>query len=191
MTDKNEMLYFVKALSNADRLKIVGMLTRKPAGLTELAAKLALPPHQVSDHLAFLEQAGVVHQQDDMYSLDMDGLETLARRQLEGHRSSFSSETEASPDRQKVLAAFLNPDGTIRQIPNSRTQPARFRIILEYVWAAFEPGSFYTEKEVNSIILRFHPDVAGLRRDLVDAGMLARERDGSKYWLPGTEKRLE
>jgi hypothetical protein len=40
----------------------------------------------------------------------------------------------------------------------------------------------YTEKEVNLILKRFNADVSGLRRDLVDAGMLKRERDGSKYW---------
>jgi hypothetical protein len=42
----------------------------------------------------------------------------------------------------------------------------------------------YTEKQVNAIIARFHEDVAGLRRDLIDRGMLARERDGSRYWRP-------
>jgi hypothetical protein len=78
----------------------------------------------------------------------------------------------------------LNADGTIRQVPNSRTQAAKFRIVLEYLLAAFEPGVFYTEKEVNSILRRFHEDVSGLRRDLIDTKLLARERDGSKYWRP-------
>jgi len=55
-------------------------------------------------------------------------------------------------------------------IEDSRCQPA------------FTPGAAYTEKEVNLIIKRFNADVSGLRRDLVDAGMLQRERDGSKYW---------
>jgi hypothetical protein len=63
---------------------------------------------------------------------------------------------------------------------------------LEYVLAAFEPDAVYTEKEVNSILRRFHEDVSGLRRDLIDAKMLVRERDGSKYWRsPATEGSLE
>ena len=45
----------------------------------------------------------------------------------------------------------------------------------------------YTEKEVNLILARFHEDTSGLRRNLVDAGLLARERDGSRYWRPETE----
>ena len=80
-----------------------------------------------------------------------------------------------------MLATYLNPDGTIRQIPQ---QPAKLKVILDYLITAFAPGQNYTEKEVNTLIRRFHLDVSGLRRDLVDVGLLARERDGSRYWRP-------
>jgi len=30
----------------------------------------------------------------------------------------------------------------------------------------------------------FHPDTAALRRSLIDAGMLERERNGTRYWRP-------
>jgi hypothetical protein len=180
----NEMLDFVKALANTDRLKIVGMLAQKPARLADITAGLSLPTRAVFNHLAFLEYAGVVHKKDDLYELDTDGLETLARRQFEGKRPAYTPEPDLEKNRQKVLATFLNADGTIRQVPNSRIQAAKFRVVLEYILAAFEPGAVYTEKEVNSLLLRFNEDVAGLRRDLIDAGMLARERDGSKYWRP-------
>jgi hypothetical protein len=182
MEDNNEMLDFVKALAHADRLKIVGMLTRKPARLAEITEGLSLPTREVFNHLAFLEYVGVVHKKDDVYELDTYGLETLARRQFEGKRPAYTPEPDLEANRQKVLATFLNADGTIRQVPNSRTQAEKFRIVLEYILAAFEPGTVYMEKEVNSIIRRFNEDVSGLRRDLIDAGMLARERDGSKYW---------
>jgi len=178
------MLDFVKALTHADRLKIVGMLIQRPARLPEITAGLSLPTRDVFNHLAFLEHAGVVHKKDDRYELDMDGLETLARRQLEGRRPAYTSEPTLDKDRQKILATFLNADGTIRQVPNSRTQGSKFQIALEYLLEAFEPGAVYTEKEVNTILRRFNQDVAGLRRDLIEAGMLARERDSSKYWRP-------
>ena len=182
MEDNNEMLDFVKALAHADRLKIVGLLAQKPARMQEIVEGLSLPTRDVFNHLAFLEYVGVVHKNNDLYELDTDGLETLARRQLEGKRQSFTPESILGKNRQKILATFLNADGTIRQVPNSRTQPAKFRVVLEYILAAFEVGPVYTEKEVNSLLHRFHEDVSGLRRDLVDAGMLGRERDGSKYW---------
>jgi hypothetical protein len=182
MEDNNEILDFVKALAHADRLKIVGLLARKPARIAEITEGLSLPTREVFNHLAFLEYVGVVHKNNELYELDTDGLETLARRQFEGKRQSFTPEPILEKNRQKILATFLNPDGTIRQVPNSRTQPAKFRVVLEYILAAFEVGPVYTEKEVNSLLHRFHEDVSGLRRDLVDAGMLGRERDGSKYW---------
>jgi hypothetical protein len=182
MEDNNEMLDFVKALAHADRLKIVGMLAQKPACLAEITEGLSLPTRQVFNHLAFLEYVGVVHKKDDMYELDTDGLERLARRQFEGMHPAYAPEPDLEKNQQKVLATFLNADGTIRQVPNSRTQAAKFRVVLEYILAAFEPSVVYTEKEVNSILRRFNEDVSGLRRDLIDVGMLARERDGSKYW---------
>ena len=137
MEDNNEMLDFVKALAHADRLKIVGMLVQKPARLAEITEGLSLPTRQVFNHLAFLEYVGVVHKNDDLYELDTDGLERLARRQFEGKRPAYSSESDRDKDRQKILATFLNADGTIRQVPNSRTQAAKFRVVLEYILAAF------------------------------------------------------
>jgi hypothetical protein len=183
--EDNKMLDFVKALAHADRLKIVGMLVQKPARMAEITEGLSLPTRQVFNHLAFLEYVGVVHKKDELYELDTDGLERLARRQFEGKRPAYTPEPDLEKNRQKVLATFLNADGTIRQVPNSRTQAAKFRIVLEYILAAFEPGAVYSEKEVNGILRRFNEDVSGLRRDLIDVGMLARERDGSKYWRPG------
>ena len=184
MEEENRMLDFVKALTHTDRLKIVGMLVQKPACMAEIAEGLSLPTREVFNHLAFLEQVGVVLKNGDVFELDTNGLETLARQQFEGKRPTYSPQGEMQKDRRETLVTFLNSDGTIRQIPNSRTQAGRFRMILEYAIAAFEPGASYTEKEVNAIISRFNEDVSGLRRDLVDAGLLARERDGSKYWRP-------
>ncbi|MEW6094435.1 MAG: DUF2087 domain-containing protein [Chloroflexota bacterium] len=182
MTDTSKVLDFVKALSSADRLKIVGVLAQEPATLTQITEALSLPTRDVFNHLEFLKFVEVLREKDGLYELNTDGLEKLARRQFEGKRPALTVGQEMAADRLKVLAKFLRPDGTIHLVPNSRLHPDWLRIVLEYVLAAFEPGVTYTEKEVNTIIRRFHEDTAGLRRDLVDAGMLRRERDGSKYW---------
>ncbi len=181
MNNDPEMLDFVKALADADRLKIVGVLSQEPLSLQQVAETLELPVRTVFNHLAFLEYVGVVRKQEERYLLHTDGMETLARQQFERrHEATSGGEPRAKQNRE--LASFLRADGTISQIPNSRTQAAKFRLLLEYLLTSFEPGSIYTEKEVNQLISRFHPDVAGLRRDLVDARLLLRERDGSKYW---------
>lgn len=61
-------------------------------------------------------------------------------------------------------------------------QSTKLHVILNYLIQAFAPATNYTEKEVNQILRRFHEDTAGLGRDLVDAKMLARISDGSRYW---------
>jgi hypothetical protein len=193
--NEHEMLDFVKAMSDPDRLRIVGALIQGPRTASQVADALGIPLRKAFNHLAFLEHVGVVlthfapRIEDETYELDSGFLNGLARQQLQGTQPVYAPAQGAEEDTRRVLAAYLGPDGTIRQIPNSRSQPARFRIILNYLINAFEFGKVYTEKEVNIILKGFNEDVAGLRRDLVDAGMLARERDGSKYWRP--EKRPE
>jgi len=178
--EQNEMLDFVKALSDADRLRIIGMLTQHPASTKEVAAELGLSFKDAMNHLAFMKFAGIVREKDDIYELDADGMEALSRRQFARRpRESYTPAPDLQAETRKVLKTCLNPDGSIKQLP---TQPAKLRVILDYLINAFTPGAVYTEKEVNLIIKRFNADVSGLRRDLVDAGLLKRERDGSKYW---------
>jgi hypothetical protein len=193
-----EMLDFVKAMSDPDRLKIIGALSRGPLTAARAAAAAGLPLRAAFNHLAFLEHVNVViaraaeKKQDEVCELDSAFLERLARQQFGGTRPVYDAvpgessgpAPNAEEATRRTLAKFLKPDGTIRQIPNSRSQQDKFRIILNYLISAFETGREYTEKDVNAIIKRFNDDVAGLRRDLVDAGMLARERDGSRYWRP-------
>jgi hypothetical protein len=123
----------------------------------------------------------VVHKTGDVYSLDDDALEALSRQQFAAGRQREAYDPAPGLDvkTRKVLVAYLNADGSLKQIP---AQPAKMDIILTYLAAAFEPGVDYTEKEVNTIIRRFNMDVSGLRRDLIDKGLMGRESNGSRYW---------
>jgi hypothetical protein len=56
------------------------------------------------------------------------------------------------------------------------------QVILNYLVEFFEFDKDYTEREVNTILRKYNEDTAGLRRDLVEASLLARESDGSRYW---------
>jgi hypothetical protein len=182
MTAKPDMMDFVKALTDLTRLKIVGILADHPAALKQVADELSLSIREVYNHLEFLKFVQAVHESEGLYHLDAAALETHSRHQLQPRENPLSPVWDADPARQKALSLYLNPDGTIRQIPNSRTQAGQFRILLEYLAASFELEVAYTEKQVNTILRRFHVDFAGLRRDLVDAGLLGRVRDGSRYW---------
>ena len=179
MKDSHELLDFVKAMADVDRLKIIGILAKEQANQSEIAGRLNMPMRDVVDHLAFLEHVGIITLKGDLYSLDADKLEGLARAQLREEKEEYVPAPDLDEKSRKVLASCLNPDGTIKNLP---PQPGKLKVILEYLIQAFTPGVDYTEKEVNTIVRRFHVDVSGLRRDLVDAGLLDRERDGSRYW---------
>ena len=183
MKDSEELLDFVKAMADVDRLRIIGILATERANQSEIAGHLNMPLRDVVDHLAFLEHVGILSLKGDLYELNTSELEDLARIQLRKEKEEYIPAPDLDEKSRKILATYLNPDGTIKQLP---PQPGKLKVILEYLIQAFTPGLDYTEKEVNTIIRRFHVDVSGLRRDLVDAGLLDRERDGSRYWRPST-----
>lgn len=188
------MVNFIKALSSPEHLQIIGTLSKGPMTAAQVAEATGLPLRVAFNHLEFLEHMHVVlgqaniKKQEATYKLDAVFLEGLARQQFEGKRPEVAPPKEANQETRRAQKKFLNPDGTIRQIPNRRT--AAFGVILNYVMNSFESDRTYTEKEINGILKRFHEDVSGLRRDLVDAGMLARERDGSRYWRSDEKTRL-
>ena len=176
MSNQNEVLDFVKAMASADRLRIVGVLVRGPATRAEIAEQLNLPVRDVFQHLSFLEHVNVVREEDGRYELDEKSVESLARGQFEGKRPQYEEKPE---DVRKVLKAYLNPDGTLKLIP---METKKQLIILNFIVDVFPFDTTFTEKEVNTILRRFHLDTAALRRYLVDNGFMAREGDGSKYW---------
>ena len=82
----------------------------------------------------------------------------------------------ASPDEARVLRSFL-VDGRLETIPaQHRKRQVVLRFLLERV---FTEDREYPEKEVNQRLALFNPDVAALRRYLVDDGYVT--RDAGQY----------
>jgi hypothetical protein len=179
MNEQPDILAFVKAMASAERLRIVGVLARGRAAQSEIAKQLGMPVRDVFNHLAFLAEVGVVHETDGVYDLDEKAIESFARGQFEGKRPSYEADEEKPEDVRKVLKSFLNADGSLKQIP---PQGNKLLIILSFLVDAFAFDANYTEKEVNTILRRFHVDTAALRRYLVDNGLMGRESDGTRYW---------
>ncbi len=78
----------------------------------------------------------------------------------------------ASFDGPPELAAYFR-NGRLETIPAGRD---RRQALLEHAVRGFAPGRDYNEDEVNRILQSVHSDHATLRRYLVDAGLLRRER---------------
>lgn len=179
METQPEILSFVKAMASADRLRIVGLLSLGSKRTMEVADALGMHPSDVARHLEQLTASGVVHEAEGVYDLDEKAIESLARGQFEGKRPIYEANTEKQEDVRKVLKAYLNADGTLKQIP---PQGNKLMVILNFIVDAFAFDTNYTEKEVNTILRRFHLDTAALRRYLVDQALMAREGDGTRYW---------
>jgi len=179
MNEHPEILAFIKAMANAERLRIIGLLSLGDKRATEIASALGIHPSEINRHLEQLIASGVVREADGVYQLNEKAIEHLARGQFEGKRPTYEVNEEKPEDVRKVLKNYLNADGTLKQIPSAQN---RLLIILNFIVDAFAFDTNYTEKEVNTILRRFHLDTAALRRYLVDNGLMARASDGTRYW---------
>jgi hypothetical protein len=178
MENQSDVLSFVKAMASADRLRIVGLLSQAPKRVVEVASALGVHSSEVIRHLEQLTASGVVREADGVYALDEKAVESLARGQFEGKRPIYETKEEGD-DVRKVLKNYLNADGSLKQLPPMGN---KLLIILHFIVTAFDFDANYTEKEVNTILRRFHLDTAALRRYLVDHGLMARDSYGTKYW---------
>jgi biotin operon repressor len=177
-----DLLTFFKALSDENRLKIAGLLAREPYSGEALAELLDLKPATVSHHLARLAEAGLVSSSmqghSKLYRLRLDAVHAMANQLLaEETLPQVAEDVAAEAYDRKVLKDFVLPDGTLKEIP---AQQKKLKVILRHLAAQFEPGREYTEKQVNYIISRFHPDTASLRRAMISYKLMA--RGGGKYW---------
>lgn len=178
-----ELLAFFKALADANRLKIVGLLARQPYSVEQLAAILGLRPSTVSHHLSKLSEVGLVSARADsyynMYQLEEATLQKTSRLfSNEDLKAAIEGVNLDAYDRQ-VLKDYLLPDGRLKTIPAQRK---KLEVILRYIAQSFETGIRYSEKQVNEILSRYHDDTATLRRELVGSGMMRRQGGGGEYW---------
>ncbi|HEX2993627.1 MAG TPA: metalloregulator ArsR/SmtB family transcription factor [Anaerolineales bacterium] len=179
-----ELVTFFKALADANRLKIVGLLAEKPYSVEELAAVLQLKPPTVSHHLAKLAEVGLVKSHAEsyynVYQLDQAALDAKTRSMFSQQElSSVASEVDADAYDKKVIKDYTRRDGSLKTLPSQRK---KLEATLRYVVRAFEVGKRYSEKQVNEILSGYHEDTATLRRELVGYGLMQREGGGGEYW---------
>lgn len=179
-----ELLAFFKALSDANRLRIVALLAKEPLPVEGLAEMLGLSSSTVSHHLARLAEVGLVSARAEgyysVYQLELDALKAMAQRLLSKETlPAVAADVDVDAYDRKVLNTYLSTDGRLLAFP---VQHKKYKVILRHIVQAFEPGRRYPEKEVNQILLRFNEDSASLRRDLVGFGLMEREGGGGAYW---------
>lgn len=179
-----ELVAFFKVLSDANRLKIIGLLAQQPYSVEELAALLGLKASTVSHHLSKLSKVGLVNAKADsyynVYQLDKKALEEKSRSLFSQEKMTASiADVDVDAYDRKVVADFTRTDGSLKTIPAQRK---KLDAVLRYVVKAFKVGKRYSERQVNEILGGYHEDTASLRRELVGAKLMLREGGGGEYW---------
>jgi hypothetical protein len=87
---------------------------------------------------------------------------------------------------KKVLRDYT-VGGRLAQLP---TKEKKWLVVLRWLATRFEPGTRYTEKQVNARLTEVHDDYATLRRNLVEYGFMRRQRGGGDYWLTPDDEML-
>jgi len=181
----SELLEFFKALSDANRLKIVGLLAQDEYTVEEMAEILDLRPSTVSHHLTKLSKAGLVSARSEsyynIYRLETETLEQMSKRLLARETlPAVTADVDMDAYDRKVINTFCDEDGRIKQFPAQRK---KFEAILRYVLRDFQAGTRYSERQVNEILSFYSEDTASLRRGLIEYKMMDREGGGGEYWV--------
>lgn len=185
--DTTQLLTFFKALGDANRLKIIGVLAQESHSVEEIAALLKLEPSTISHHLRRLSKAGLVEARAEgyysIYSLKTDTIHDTARSLLgQDTLPKFANNLDIDAYDKKVLSNFTDDAGRFKAFP---AQEKKYKVLVKHVLKSFEPDTHYSEKEVNAILERYNEDTARLRRSLVDYDWMARDKDGGAYWRVG------
>jgi DNA-binding HxlR family transcriptional regulator len=189
-----DLLRALKALSDASRLRIIGLLAERPMAVGELADALSLTPATAVHHLGRLREAGLVEARARRpfveYSLRAGAL-TQVGRQLDaaGRAGAEQPAMALGPDGAlrpaydaKVLRACI-ADGRVTQIPLDEKK--RLLLLRYLAESLFSPGERYPKRKVNARLATMHEDVGSLRHYLVGARIM--EREAGSYRLTPRE----
>ena len=174
------LLQYLKTLADQTRLRMLGLLALQKRSVEELAVLLKLQPSTVSWHLSRLKDIGLVEMKAEgnthVYRMNGKGLGRINALLASPERAALIGDVEMDAWERKVLHDFLQ-EGRLKEIPAYRRKR---QIILHWLIGQFEYSRTYTEKEVNDILLQYHPDYATLRREFIGARYMA--RDHGNYW---------
>lgn len=83
---------------------------------------------------------------------------------------------------QDILKQYFKEglDGRLSEFPRKEKRKI---VILRHLMNGFNPGTKYTEKEVNAVLKRSYADYVTLRRYMIEYGFMDRLDDGSQYWV--------
>jgi hypothetical protein len=165
----------VGLLADPSRLKVVSALALGAGTIEEVSEASGLSLKDVALAARRLARVGLVHRDGHALALHAERFGSAARAAAAPAPEPLSDD----PAEDAVLSAFVR-DGRLVSIPAQRSKRL---VVLAHLVRVFEPGVRYPEREVNALLAVWHPDVAALRRYMVDEGLLSRE--AGVYWRIG------
>ncbi len=185
------LLRLGRAIADPMRVRILALLSERSMYGQELAEALSVATPTISHHMTLLKGAGLVQVERENnyhhYHLDEQGFQQMAQSLTVAHLRDinkalrFNEQMLTQPtedeDRTMTREAYFEGKRLTSLPPGSRT----WQFVLEHIAESFEWGRIYDEKEVNAILKEIHPDVATVRRQLIDQKFLMREQ--GRYWL--------
>ena len=189
-----DLLQLLKAVADENRLLMVRLMSERAYTVTEMAGMFDLTEPTVSHHVSKLHGAGLLRLRMEgnqrFYSINekrlatlkayVNGIEKLPTRAEKAKSNTAWIEALEWNEADKKVLRDYTMNGKLTQVP---VKTAKFIVVLRWLATKFQPGTHYTEKQVNTILTEVHEDYATLRRSLVDYGYMRRERGGGDYWL--------
>ena len=167
-------------LADDGRRRVVAALVLGSATVEDIRRVTGLTIREVATALARLVGAELVVRGEEGEHVLLGEAFRLAAVAAAPERPAPDPTGDAPEDEARVLRTYLRA-GRLTRIPAQR---AKKLVVLDRLAQEFDVGLRYSERQVNAILRRFHPDVASLRRYLVDEGFLDRE-PGGDYWRAG------
>jgi hypothetical protein len=169
-------------LADERRLQAFAAVALGASSLAEVSDRAGLGESATARALAQLAGAQLVRQGKNGLEVDLATFAHAARAASTPRRRP--SLGDATPEQAAVVRNFVTDDGRLRALP---ARESKRRLVLEWVADRFEPDRRYPEREVNGTLIDVYDDVASLRRNLVDEGLL--EREAGVYWVAGSSER--
>ncbi|MGZ6911924.1 MAG: DUF2087 domain-containing protein [Acidimicrobiia bacterium] len=166
----------VGLLADSDRRRVVAAMILGASTSTDIARTAGLDARAVAIALHRLTERGLVIRDGEHVFVVEEAFAVAARAAA---AEPEPLDPDLDPEVARVMRSFVR-DGRITQIP---MQHAKRRVLLEWLVQDFEPGRRYSEKMVNLVLGKRHPDTAALRRGLVDEELMSRE--AGEYWRTG------
>ena len=146
-TDTEALLTFFKALSDLNRLRIVGLLATEPHTVERLAAALDLSDGTVSHHLRRLARAGLVEARAEgyyrLYTLRIDTLHEMAGRLLGDDRlPMLADDVDVDAFDRKVLSTFSDAGGRFKTFPS---QEKKYLVLVRHAARSFGGAALQRE----------------------------------------------